>query len=34
MDLGFPLLAVQLGAVLGDGTVIHERQTIGPPPGR
>ncbi len=34
MDLRFPPLAVQLDAVLGDRTVVLERQTIGPLPGR
>lgn len=34
MDLRFPALAVQLDAPLEDRTVVLERQTIGPPPGR
>jgi hypothetical protein len=34
MDLRYPSLAVQLDAPLGDRTVVLERHTIGPPPGR
>lgn len=34
MDLRYPSLVVHLDAPLGDRTVVLERHTIGPPPGR